>query len=135
MHMRRTVLFAGGLLLTLSPAACEEGSGLPDPGSEPYIRAVAAFYSGVAALQAGEPGLAESSFRRVTELAPAEPAAWADLGLTAVARRQPDAAAEAVDRALTLAPEEARVHVIAALVARERDQLDAAVEHLRRRSA
>ncbi|MGH7476592.1 MAG: tetratricopeptide repeat protein, partial [Longimicrobiales bacterium] len=119
------------LLLALIGAACER-TGLPDPSSAEYAETVRAFHTGVAAVQVGESGVAEASFRRVTERAPGEPAGWADLGLVALLRNQPDTAAQRLREAQSLAPDHPRIRVLAALVARERGELDAAADQLRR---
>ncbi|MBI4410355.1 MAG: VCBS repeat-containing protein [Gemmatimonadetes bacterium] len=97
-----------------------------------YEEAVGAFYTGVAAVQVGESGVAEAMFRRVTELAPREPAAWADLGLVALQRRELELAADRLERARSLAPDNGRIQLLSALVARESGRLDAATGHLRR---
>jgi tetratricopeptide (TPR) repeat protein len=120
------------LLVGMAVAACDRAPGLPDPGSPAYEEAVGAFFTGVAALQVGEAGLAEAALLRVTELAPGEPAAWADLGLISLQRRDEGQATERLDRARSLAPENSAIRLLSALAARERGRPDAAAEHLRR---
>jgi FG-GAP-like repeat/Tetratricopeptide repeat len=93
---------------------------------------VASFYRGVAAAQTGENGVAAASFQRVTELAPLEPAGWADLGLIALQRGELEQAADQLGEARVLAPENSRIQLISALVVRERGFPDSAAEHLRR---
>jgi Tfp pilus assembly protein PilF len=127
----KPIIRLSAVLLLILTSACEREAELPATASEAYAEAVADFYAGIAALQAGEAGLAESSFSRVTELAPGEPGGWANLALTALARRQPDAASTAIGRALELAPDHPRLNLIAALVARDRGRTDAALSHLR----
>ena len=111
-------------MLALMGVACAREDKLPE--------AAGAFYTGVAALQVGETGVAEAALRRVTDLAPTEPAAWADLALVGLQRRELDQAAERVGRALALAPDDSRIAVVAAVIARERGRLDTAAQHLRR---
>ncbi len=53
---------------------------MPQPGSETYREMVSAFYAGVAALDVDATERAKTALTRATELVPAEPAAWADLG-------------------------------------------------------
>ena len=67
------------LLLAVSLDACRSGDGLPDPSSQTYREAVAAFHTGLAAIQAGIEVVAEEKMLRVTALVPQEPAAWANL--------------------------------------------------------
>ncbi|CAN5751824.1 hypothetical protein BH23GEM7_BH23GEM7_06470 [soil metagenome] len=93
---------------------------------------MAAFYTGVAGIQVGESGLAEERFRRVIELFPEEPAAWANLGLVLLIRGDIEEAAERLDRARSLAPDNSRIQLLSALAAREAGQPDAATEQLRR---
>src|SRR5688572_22059398 len=74
------------LLVGVSVYVRRSGDRLPDPSSETYREAVAAFHTGLAAMQAGVEVVAEEQFLRVTELVPQEPAAWANLGLIALRR-------------------------------------------------
>ncbi len=129
--LRFAVRFTSALLLALGVAACERGA-LPDASSPIYAETVAAFYRGVAAAQSGESGLAAAAFQRVTELAPGEPAGWADFGLVALQRRELEQAAERLDEARRLAPENGHIRLVSALVERERGRLDSAAAHLRR---
>lgn len=128
--MRFSPRLPGALLFALGAAACERD--LPDPSSPDYAEAVVAFYRGVAAAQAGESGIASAAFQRVTELAPREPAGWANLGLMALQRRQPDEAAELLERARAHAPESGIIQLVSALVEREAGRVDTAIQRLRR---
>lgn len=123
---------AVALLIAVGASACARDTGLPDPGSPDYAQAVRAFYTGVAAAQVGETGVAEAALRRVTELAAEEPAGWANLGVVALHRRELAEAAARLERARTLAPDDAAIAFVSAIVARERGDAEAASEHLRR---
>jgi Flp pilus assembly protein TadD len=79
--------------------------GSPDVSSPTYREAVAAFQSGLAAIQSSAEIVAEEKMQRVTELVPQEPAAWANLGLLAFRRTAFDLAAERLQKARELAPE------------------------------
>jgi tetratricopeptide (TPR) repeat protein len=129
--VRHTWPSSAALFLVLAAAGCDRPAALPDTDDEAYAEAVANFHAGIAALQAGEAGLAEESFRRVTERAEGEPAGWANLALTALARRETEEAGAAVQRAVELAPESGEVQLAAALVARERGETEEAVRLLR----
>lgn len=129
--MYRTVL-AVGLVLGLAATACDTADDLPDADSAEYTIVVAAFHTGLAALQVGETGVADASLQRVTELAPAEPAGWANWGLAALQRNELEEAAVRLRRARELVPEDARIRLASAIVARERGDLETAAEHLRR---
>src|SRR6185503_13519876 len=111
------------LLISMLTAACSRGGHLPDKSSQEYRDAVRAFYVGLAALQAGEETRAEEGLTRVTQLAPGEPAAWANLGLLSIKQREFDAAAERLEKARKLAPENSRIILAQATLASSRGDL------------
>lgn len=119
------------LLLLLGLAACSQKPALPEPGTETYQETVTAFYTGLAAIQAGEDLGADTYLRRVTELAPAEPAAWANLGVLALRRNELEAAAAHLNQALELAPQNGQLHQLQALLYAQEGNFDAAIEALR----
>ncbi|MGC2299173.1 MAG: FG-GAP-like repeat-containing protein [Acidobacteriaceae bacterium] len=88
--------FLGGL------AGCR--SGLPKVQSAQYTQFVQTFYVGLAAMEVGNDVRAESSFAQATQLAPGEPAAWADWGILALRQRNFDQARQRLDRAHSLLP-------------------------------
>ena len=119
------------VLLALSLGACGQRSGLPDPSSATYREAVSAFYTGVSAMQVGEDRRAEAKLTQVTELAPDEPAAWANLGLLALRRNAYDEAVEHLAQARALAPDNSHVQLLSGLLESNRGQADAAIAYLR----
>ena len=107
---RRTARKVVASLATLSLAAsagCH--SGLPKPQSMQYTQFVQAFYVGLAAMEVGNDVRAESAFAQATQLAPGEPATWADWGILAVRQRNYDQAKQRLDRAHRLIPRDAQV--------------------------
>src|SRR5919197_1172908 len=56
------------ILCAVSLDACRSGDALPEPASKTYREAVAALYTGLAAIQASADLVAEENMRRVTEL-------------------------------------------------------------------
>jgi tetratricopeptide (TPR) repeat protein len=122
----------GVLLYAALFASCSADRGLPDPASERYQEAVDAFFTGVAASQAGEDGIAEAQLLRVTEVAPGEPAAWANLGLMALRRNEPDIARQRMDRAEALAPEHAGIQLLLAQFENAEGHFHEAIDRLRR---
>ena len=78
--------------------------GLPSPSSTGYHEFISTFYVGLAALQVGDDVRAESSLAHAAQLAPGEPAAWADWGILALRQRNFDLAAERFEHARKLAP-------------------------------
>ena len=84
-------------------------SGLPKPQSAEYARFVQAFYVGLAAMEVGNDVRAESSFAQATQLAPGEPAAWADWGILALRQRNFEQAKQRLDRSHTLLPRNGQI--------------------------
>jgi Tfp pilus assembly protein PilF len=113
------------LVRTLTP-------GVPQPGSDAYERATRAFYHGLAALEVGLLDDARTQFGLVTGIAPAEPAAWANLALAQLRLGELDAAAGPIERALALAPQNAEIALLAGRMESSRGRLDEGVARLRR---
>src|SRR3984893_16491664 len=89
--------------IVLACAGCGAGGKLPDKSSKEYAETVSAFYTGLAALQIGDDVTAESKLAQLTQLAPGEPAGWANWGVLAFRQRNFDAAAPRYERARDLA--------------------------------
>ncbi len=87
---------------------------------------------GLASLEVGLLDDARRQFARVTQLVPAEPAAWANLGLTELRLGELDNAIEPVNRAVLLAPDNSDVALLAGRVETTRGRLDDGIAHLRR---
>ena len=107
-------------------------STLPAPGTATYDSAARAFYHGLAALEVGLLDDARAQFTRAAQTVPAEPAAWANLGLTELRRGEADAAAAPVERALALAPNDSDLLLLAARMEASRGRVDESVSLLRR---
>src|SRR5262245_46863891 len=118
------------LLLTFS--ACDRNAGLPKPGSQEYRDLVAAFYVGLAGLQTGEDVRAKEKLTRSTEIAPGEPACWANLGLLAVRQQEFDTAFEKVEKARSLAPDNSQIEALLGLIESRRGKLPEAAAHLKK---
>ncbi|HLM58813.1 MAG TPA: FG-GAP-like repeat-containing protein [Pyrinomonadaceae bacterium] len=112
-------------------AACRRAD-LPDKNSPEYAKAVRAFYVGLSALQVGDDVRAEQKLKEATQLAPDEPAAWADLGLLFMRQRQFDPAAENLEKARQLAPDNSGLHVLLGQLESARGNYAEAVTHLRK---
>ncbi|HEX4769623.1 MAG TPA: FG-GAP-like repeat-containing protein [Bryobacteraceae bacterium] len=119
------------VLVGLVCTACRE-SGLPKPGSQRYTDMCSAFFLGVAGLQAGEDIRAREYLTRSTQIAPGEPAGWADLGILQVRQQQFDAASASFDKARSLAPEDSRIEAMVGLVESRRGHLPEAIAHLKK---
>ncbi|HKG22225.1 MAG TPA: FG-GAP-like repeat-containing protein [Blastocatellia bacterium] len=125
-------VIASILFIAFAFSACRRGEELPGKASDEYRQAVSAFYVGLAAMATGEDNRAEESLKKVTRLAPGEPAAWADLGLLALRQKEPGQAAERLEKARALAPDNSDVEILLGLLESNRGNLAAAIDHLRR---
>ncbi len=74
-------------------------TGLPAVDSRQYAEVVSAFYVGLAGLQTGEDTRANDKLTLATQLAPGEPAAWADLALFTARQQDYEKAAEYAGKA------------------------------------
>ncbi len=106
--------------------------GLPHPDSRTYRETARRFYRGLAALDVGLLDDAAAEFTRATELAPAEPAAWANLGLTRARQGAAGEAAGPLARAQELAPASAAIALLQGLLAGAEGRVEEGLVHLRR---
>ncbi len=118
------VLFATA---TLPLGGCRWRSGLPSPSSQAYEQLVSAFYVGLSALQVGNDVLADASLQQAAQIAPGEPAAWADWGILALRQRNFDPAETRFNRALKLAPRNGRIYFLLGLLGSARGDSEAAI--------
>src|SRR4051812_42748603 len=77
---------------------------VPDVNSPAYEDTTRTFYRGLAELQVGLLDDAKRDFGKATDLAPGEPAAWANLGLSHLRLGEFDAAKPPIDKAVSLDP-------------------------------
>lgn len=112
------ILLALGIVALLFRQKSGIGSGLPGPGTTDYKEAVSAFYVGSIALESGKDDIAQAELTKVTQLAPKEAAAWANLGLYAIRHQQQDQAAKYLKQASELAPNNEQIEEYYALLAR-----------------
>jgi Tfp pilus assembly protein PilF len=124
-------LFAAVVLSLLVCSACSH-SQLPKPGSQRYAELCSAFYLGLAGLQSGEDVRARKALTDATQIAPGEPAPWADLGILDVREQQLDAAFKNVDKARSLAPSNSRIEALLGLIESKRGNLSQAEAHLKK---
>ena len=123
------VALAAGVTLYLTRG---RNAGLPAPGSDAYEQATRHFYRGLAKLEVGLLDDAAKELTQATEIAPGEPAAWANLGLVHLRLGAFDDAAAAIARAAALAPSSSEVAFLQARLETLRGGRDAAIGHLRR---
>ena len=101
------------------------------PDSPQYAEIVSAYYVGLGALESGE-SRAPEKFKRVTELAPDEPAGWANLGLVQLRNNQLEEAAQSLEKARALAPDNAEIQTLSGLIESKRGDSEAAIKYFRR---
>src|SRR6201992_1621232 len=118
-----------GLALVL--AGCRS-SRLTRPGSPGYLDEVKAFYVGLAALEVGDDVRADSTLEKATQLAPGEPAGWANWGLLALRQGNFDAAAKRLGQAQKLAPRNAQLHYLSGVLESKRGNPSQDIAQLRK---
>ncbi|HEX4167344.1 MAG TPA: FG-GAP-like repeat-containing protein [Bryobacteraceae bacterium] len=124
-----TAVFA---VVTLLSTACRRSSDLPAVGSEQYRKLCTAFYLGLAALQSGEDVNARKGLTAATQIAPAEPAGWADLGLLQFRQQDYEGAFASVQKAQALVPENSRIEALLGVIQSRRGQPTETLVHLQR---
>ncbi len=117
-------------ILTLVLTGCHP-SGLPKPDTKAYLDEVTAFYVGLAALQVGDDVRADATLERATQLAPGEPAGWANWGLLALRQGNFDASAQRLGQAQKLAPQDGQLHYLSGVLESKRGNPSQAIAELR----
>jgi Tfp pilus assembly protein PilF len=107
-------------------------SGLPKPDTKAYLDEVTAFYVGLAALQVGDDVRADTTLERATQLAPGEPAGWANWGLLALRQGNFDVAAKRLGQAQNLAPQNGQLHYLSGVLESKRGNPSQAIAELRK---
>ena len=100
-------------------------------GSDTYTRTVSAFYSGIAAMEVGEDARALAKLTLVTEIAPDEPASWANLSLMALRRNELELAQQHLSRAMELDSTQSAILLLSAAHARMTGDEKMHLRHLR----
>lgn len=124
--------WAAWAVAMLALVGCHANRGLPEPGSAKYAEFVHAFYVGLAGLQSGEDVRARQELTAATQIAPGEPASWADLGILLVRQQELDAAYADLEKARSLAPENSRIEQLLGDLESRRGKLPEAITHLKR---
>lgn len=122
------------LLLTaaLVITGCRTTTTLPSRGTREYNELVRTFYVGLAALQVGHDVQADTKLAQFTQLAPDEPAGWANWGILALRQKNFDPAAERLERARSLAVENAQIQYLLGLLESSRGRTPEAIAALRK---
>ena len=125
-------VLAGVLASVLMASSCRPSSTLPTRSSPQYNEIVRTFYIGLAALQVGHDVQADAKLAQFTQLAPAEPAGWANWGVLALRQRNFDTAAERIERARSLAPDNSDIYYLVGLLESSRGKTAEAITALRK---
>lgn len=126
----KTVPLAVCLLLLVLLGSCRPTNTLPTRSSPQYNEIVRTFYIGLAALQVGHDVQADAKLQQFTQLAPAEPAGWANWGLLALRQRNYDTAAQRFNKARDLAPDNSNIFYLLGLLESSRGNTTEAVNAL-----
>ncbi|HSL55800.1 MAG TPA: tetratricopeptide repeat protein, partial [Pyrinomonadaceae bacterium] len=128
--MSRNFPLVTGLLLLALLGSCRPANTLPTRSSPQYNEIVRTFYIGLAALQVGHDVQADAKLQQFTQLAPAEPAGWANWGLLALRQRNYDTAAERLNKARDLAPDNSNIFYLLGLLESSRGNTTEAINAL-----
>jgi tetratricopeptide (TPR) repeat protein len=128
MKTKTTIL----LVLLLAISSCRPGSNFPTKNSPQYNELVRTFYIGLAALEVGHDVQADAKLAQFTQLAPAEPAGWANWGLLALRQRNYDAASERLRKARDLDDNNSQIYYLLGLLESSRGNTEDAIAALRR---
>jgi tetratricopeptide (TPR) repeat protein len=119
-------------VISLFPVACEHKSGLPEAGSQAYREFCTAFYTGLAGLQSGEDVRAKEDLTKASQLAPGEPAVWANLSIFELRRQDFDGALKTAETAERLAPDNSRIEALMGQIQSKRGDVSACLGHFKK---
>src|ERR1700730_7334732 len=107
-------------------------SKLPRKSSKEYVEFVSIFYTGLAALQVGDDVRAENKLGQATQIAPGEPAGWADWGILALRQRNFEVAAQRLGAARDLARKNDHIYYLLGLLESNRGRSAEAIADWRK---
>lgn len=120
------------LIALLAITACRPETKLPARSTPEYNELVRTFYIGLAALQVGHDVQADSKLAQFTQLAPSEPAGWANWGVLALRQRNFDLADERLQRARDLDADSDEIVYLIGLLESMRGRSTEAIAALRK---
>jgi Tfp pilus assembly protein PilF len=130
--MRTTIIPLATVAVALVAAGCSRAPRVPAPGSPAYEDTTRSFYRALAELQVGLLDDAKRDFGKTTELAPGEPAGWANLGLAHLRLGEFDAAKPPVDKAVELDPKSSDLLFLKGRLETSQGKLDDGIADYRR---
>lgn len=120
------------ILAALVITGCRPTTTLPAKGTAEYNELVRTFYIGLAALQVGHDVQADAKLAQFTQLAPGEPAGWANWGVLALRQKNFDPAVQRLERARSLAAENGQIQYLLGLLESSRGRTPEAIAALRK---
>ena len=105
---------------------------LPAPDSPRYAEMVSAFYTGLLAMQVGDPDHGPKNLLLATQIVPQEPAPYADMGLYELRLNNVTQAQQFLDKARNLAPDSGPIEALLGLLSRHNGQYAEAIRHFQR---
>jgi len=120
------------LVLLLFAVACSTKPQKPDIHSNKYKEAVSNFYLALAAIQSDQALYAVKKMKQLTDAYPAEPAAWANLGVFSMRQGNFEMATQNLKKALDRAPNNSQIQFLDGLLESRKGNIDAALNHLRK---
>ena len=127
----RRVIRLAALAVAVVAAGCSRAR-VPDPGSPAYEDTTRSFYRALAELQVGLLDDAKRDFGKATELAPGEPAAWANLGLAHLRLGEFEGAKPPIDKAVELDPKSSDLVFLRGRLETSEGKLDEGIADYRR---
>jgi len=121
------LLLAAGVL-----AGCPSKTSPIKLPPDKYREVVSAFFAGLVMLEVGDTENAPERLRRVTELAPDEPAGWTNLAVYALRAQDTAGTEKALKRARECGPETSELELCAGLLASRQGDQKGALKHLHR---
>lgn len=106
------------------------GSKSPSPAD--YARQVSVFTIGTLALETGTSPTDRTYLTQSTQVAPEEPASWANLGLLELRANKYDTAAQYLKKAETEAPDNAAIQKLLGLLGERQGDLNASIAHYKK---
>src|ERR1700752_196118 len=131
-QITRICVLLAVLLSVFWAGSCRPGATLPTRSSPQYNEIVRTFYIGLAALQVGHDVQADEKLAQFTQLAPAEPAGWANWGVLALRQGNFDTAAQRIERARSLASDNSDIYYLVGLLESSRGKTAEAIAALRK---
>lgn len=123
---------AAVLFLFTLTAACGSHKGLPEATSPEYANFVRAFYVGLAGLQTGADDPARQNLTQAAQIAPGEPASFANLAVLSLRQQDYDSAFRNADQARQLLSDNTRIEELLGDIESKRGKSAEAIGHYKK---